>query len=66
MEIKEIIIANLAKGKTQYEIRDFLKKKGIKPNSLSLIEKYLKSIRKEYRAKTNFHLAVILCKKGVI
>ena len=67
MEIfDKIIIQELAKGRTQYEISETLKKKNIKPNSTSLIEKRLKAIRAEYKAYTNFHLAVILCRKKII
>lgn len=58
-----LIIEYLKEGKTQAEISDLLKSLGIKPNSLSIIEKRLKSIREKFGAKTNFHLAVILFKK---
>lgn len=60
MDIRKKIITLLKEGYTQKEISDILKKEEIKPNSLSIIEKYLKEIRKIYKAKTMFHLAFIL------
>lgn len=56
----ELIIAYMKEGLTQAEISEILKKMGIKPNSLSIIEKRLKAIREKFGAKTNFHLAIIL------
>lgn len=64
--MKEELIKHLAAGKTQYEIAAILKKKNIKPSCLSSVEKALKALRTEYKAKTSFHLAVILCRKGEI
>lgn len=60
MDIRKKIITLLKEGYTQKEISDILKKEEIKPNSLSIIEKYLKEIREIYKAKTMFHLAFIL------
>lgn len=62
MTIAEMIIKHLSAGKTQKEISDIFKKEGIEPNSLSSIEKMLKSIRAKYGAKTMFHLGIILSK----
>lgn len=64
--VDDLIIEYLAKGLTQIEVSNELKLKGITPNSLSLIEKKLKALRKEHRAATTFHLAVILLRKGLI
>lgn len=66
MLLEERIIRFLSKGLTQQEISDQLKLKGIYPCSLSSIEKACAALRKKYKAKTNFHLAVILCRKGFI
>jgi len=60
------IIKYLSRGLTQLEISEKLKAKGITPSSLSSIEKVCLALRKRYKAKTNFQLAVKLCKKGVI
>lgn len=60
MNIDEKIIELLKKGYTQKEISDELIKHNLKPNSLSSVEKHLKRIRKEYGAKTMFHLGYIL------
>ncbi|WP_289552808.1 hypothetical protein [Olivibacter sp. 47] len=49
-------------GKTQKEISIILKEQGVKPYSLSSIEKELKMIREWYDAKTMFHLGVILAR----
>lgn len=64
--MKEQLIKHLAAGKTQQEIADIFKKKGITPSSVSSIEKMLKALKAEHGAKTSFHLAVILCRTGVI
>ncbi|WP_231423996.1 hypothetical protein [Pedobacter sp. Leaf250] len=58
----EQIIKYLAKGFTQPDISEKLKSLGIKPNSLSYIEKTLNRIRTRYKANTMFHLALILSK----
>jgi hypothetical protein len=60
MDIKKKIINLLKEGYTQKEISDIFKEDEVKPNSLSIIEKYLKEIRETYKAKTMFHLAFIL------
>ncbi|HMR83672.1 MAG TPA: hypothetical protein PKE30_11090 [Niabella sp.] len=66
MLFEEQIIKYLSKGLSQQEISAQLKIKGTYPSSLSSIEKIYATLRKKYKAKTNFHLAVILCRKGVI
>lgn len=66
MLLEERIIMYLSKGFTQGEISDQLKAKGIYPSSLSSVEKVCAALRKRYKAKTNFHLAVKLCRKGHI
>jgi len=63
MKTQDLIISYLSEGKTQAEIAVLLAEKGIKPNSLSHIEKLLKAVRKEYGASTMFHLGVILTTK---
>lgn len=65
-ERQQMIIQLLARGFTQKEISEMLKAFWGSPCSLSYVEKELKKIRKEYRAETNFHLAVILIKRGII
>lgn len=58
--VDRLILQYLKEGRTQAEISDLLKALNIKPNSLSIIEKRLKAIKKRFNAKSNFHLAVIL------
>ncbi len=65
-DINQQIVKLLSLGMTQKEVSNHLKKKGITPCSLSIIEKRLKLMRKEYKAKTLFHLAVILERKKII
>ncbi|MBD3906751.1 MULTISPECIES: helix-turn-helix domain-containing protein [Chryseobacterium] len=60
MEVNTIILNLLKKGMNQKEISEQLVKLEIKPNSLSTVEKYLSVMRKEYGAKTMFHLGYIL------
>lgn len=62
MEIEDLIIKHLTKGKTQVEIAAILKYNGIKPNSLRHIEKTLHNMKVRYGANTMFHLAVLLRK----
>lgn len=66
MKTQDIIIEYLSQGKTQAEISNLLKDRGIKPNSLSHIEKLLKVVRKEHNATTMFHLGVILTENKVL
>lgn len=61
MKNDKLILIHLSKGKTQAEIAEIFKRDGIEPNSLSSIEKDLKRIKKEYGAKTMFHLACLSC-----
>ena len=60
------ILQLMAIGLTQKDISEYLKKKGITPNSVSIIEKRLKKLKNEYKAKSLFHLAVILKNKSII
>jgi hypothetical protein len=61
-----IILKYLSLGLTQQEVSNELKKKDIKPNSLSAIEKRIKKIKQEFKAKNNFHLAIIVSKKNIL
>lgn len=65
-EIDLLILKLMAKGYNQSEVSEILKTTGHKPNSLSIIEKKLKAIRKQYNCNTNFKLAYELNKKGII
>ncbi len=60
------IIDYLSQGMTQQEVSAKLKKGKIYPASVSSIEKTCSALRKRYKAKTNFQLAVKLCRKGYI
>ena len=60
------IVQLLADGLKQIDIPEQLKKEGFSDNSLGLVEKKIRKIKKAYKAKTTFHLAVILAKKGII
>lgn len=64
MDIKRKILKLLKDGYTQKQIALIMKSEDIKPNSLSIVEKYIKEIRKIYCAKTMFHLAIILIEQG--
>lgn len=65
-KISKIIIKQLAEGKTQPEIKQYLINNKLEPNSLSTIEKRIKTIKAEYKCSTSFQLAVVLTKKGII
>lgn len=65
-EYQQKIVKLLAMGMTQNQVSSYLKSKEITPNSLRTIEDHIKRIKKQYKAKTSFHLAVILTKEGLI
>lgn len=62
--MEDLIIKYLKKGKSQREISDLLKQQNLEPNSLSFIEKFLKTLRAKYKAKTMFHLGFIMGKES--
>ncbi|MEE6129059.1 response regulator, partial [Chryseobacterium arthrosphaerae] len=64
--VEKLIIEYLQQGMAQYEISERLKENGIKPNSLSSVEKRLNKIKDFYNAKTLFHLACILYNQKII
>lgn len=64
--LDKLILESLAAGLTQNEISLHFIKMGIDLNSLSIIEKRIKGMKKEYRANTLFHLAIIVKRKGII
>jgi hypothetical protein len=60
---EELIIKYLSEGYTQDQIAHEFQKKNITPNSVSSIEKKLRTMKDSYNAKTMFHLAWILSKE---
>lgn len=66
IDVRILIVKMLASGQTQKEVSEELDKLGISPRSLSYIEKLLKQMRKDYRAKTVIHLFVKLTKRGIV
>ncbi|HMI03070.1 MAG TPA: hypothetical protein VK541_11345 [Pedobacter sp.] len=63
--MEELLIKYLCEGRTQPEIAELFKESGIKPNSLSSIEKMIKRLKEKHGARTSFHLGVILSKGKV-
>lgn len=63
-KVQKIIIKQMADGYTQLEVSDNLKCRGIKPNSVSTIEKEIKKLKKQFKAKSAIHLFVILIRLG--
>tara|TARA_R110000868_G_scaffold411516_1_gene705115 strand:- start:4333 stop:4536 length:204 start_codon:yes stop_codon:yes gene_type:complete len=61
-----IILNYLSEGKTLNEIETLLKNNNIVPNTLSTLEKRIKRIKTTFKAKTLFHLAVILKEYKII
>ena len=67
MDKKEYkVMKLLAKGYTQKEVSQELKKNGYSATSLSTIEKLLAKLRKQYKVKTTIQLFVFLVKKEVL
>lgn len=63
-KLQRIIIRKMADGYTQLEVSEILKRQGISPNSVSTIEKEIKRLKKQFKAKTANHLFVILIRQG--
>ncbi len=61
-KFEKLLIKKLSEGKTQREISDEFYTEGIKPHSLSSIEKHLVAIRAKFGAKNMFHLGVMVGK----
>ncbi|MBW3524699.1 hypothetical protein [Chryseobacterium sp. NKUCC03_KSP] len=64
MEYKNKIIELLKDGFTITEILEYLKKNDFETSSLSSVEKYVYTLKKEYKAKTMFQLALIMFSKS--
>src|SRR5690606_21423222 len=60
------LVRYLCEGKTQEEISYILQQNNIKPNSLSTIEKKLKTLREDFSANTNIELAIIFKNLGLV
>ena len=60
------ILNMMSKGMMYNEISKELAADSKGPNSNSYIEKLIKKLKKNYKAKTSFQLAIILCTNGVI
>ena len=65
-DLETNILIALSAGLTQSEISQHFKKMAITPNSVSIIEKTIKKMKKEYRAGNMFQLALIVKRKGLI
>lgn len=61
---QRIIIRKMADGYTQMEVSENLKRRGIRPNSVSTIEKEIKKLKKKFNGKSAIHLFVILIRRG--
>lgn len=59
-KFEKLLIKKLSEGKSQREVSEEFYAEGIKPHSLSSIEKHLVAIRAKFGAKTMFHLGVIV------
>lgn len=64
--IQKMIVKKMAVGYTQAEVSEYLKEREITPNSVSMIEKELKKLRKEFGAHNMVQLFVILTNKGYL
>ena len=63
--VQKIIVKKMAAGHTQQEVSDYLKGREITPSSLSAIEKEIKNLKMQFKAKTAIHLFVILIRQGL-
>lgn len=62
----ERMVELLFEGYLEKEIPAILKQEGIKPNSLSIIEKKLKALRAKHKVKTMFRLGVELYRLRIL
>lgn len=60
------LIKLLSEGVFQKNMSEMLKRKNIKPNSLSSIEKTLNYLKENFSAKSNEHLIAICKDRGII
>lgn len=60
---EERIIELLLSDHMEKDIPDILKKEGIKPSSLSSVEKILNRLKKKHKVTTMFSLGIVLYKK---
>ena len=60
------ILNMMSKGMMYKEISKRLAANNETPSSNSYIEKLIKKLKKNYKAKTSFQLAIILCAQGVL
>lgn len=60
------ILENLSKGLTINEISENLQNKGIKPNSLSIIDKRIKLMKKKLDCSTLYQLMYKIGKQGIL
>jgi|GEM_PF-6431743 len=65
-DMEQIIIRCLLQGFNQKEIAQRLTELEMKPNSLSAIEKIIKRLKREYGAKTMFHLGAKIAKSKAV
>lgn len=62
---EERIVELLLSDHLEKEIPSILKSEGIKPCSLSSVEKILNSLKKRYKVTTMFSLGIVLYKKKI-
>ncbi|MGA9213186.1 response regulator [Kaistella sp.] len=60
------ILKLLSEGVLQKDMTEILKKKSLKPNSLSSVEKTLNYLKEKFKAKSNEHLIAICKDLGVL
>lgn len=60
------ILRLLAKGRTQAQIAEEMTRTRYEEISLSSVEKRIKALKAHYKAKSLFHLAVILKDAGIL
>lgn len=65
VSVDKRILLLMSKGNKLKEIRAELISQGISPNSESMIDKKMKKFKETYRAKTNFQLALRVCRYGL-
>ncbi len=65
-KFEKLLITKLSDGKSQREVSEELYNEGLKPNSLSSIEKHIADLRAKFGAKNMFHLGVLMARNKAV
>lgn len=65
-KIERTIARYLKRGMSIKEVSERMKERGIKPNSIPMVDKTIKKLKDDFNAKNHFQLAYKLTRKKLI